>query len=83
MKKKKLKIWIERDNYGSLFLHLAEPEPDQEEHPNEPIPYGEYWYGKEESISIDQNAENVGAMRKLRRGQCAEFDLNCIWERVK
>jgi hypothetical protein len=68
-----MKIWIERDGEDGIYAHIKEPEP---------VPRETFW--RSNSVSITLHGNIAEAFRKrLKKDTVAEFELSCIWERVK
>lgn len=65
-----MKVWVEVNKYGTVQLHTSEPNP-----------YGEYWGST--AFSCVTGEVRSFFMKQIERDTVAEFELNCIWERVK
>ena len=71
-----MKIWVEVDGSGFVYLHTSEPEP---------IPYEMVWEGKKGTTIEFLVGDPLYHFfkKRIKKDTVAEFELNCIWERVE
>ncbi len=69
-----MKVWIEVDGNGFVYLHTSEPEP---------IP--EAWESKKGTTIEFLVGDPLYHFfkKRIKKDTVAEFELNCIWERVE
>ena len=69
-----MKIWIEVTKYETVYMHTVEPNPD---------PNSGHWKSKGwHDIALSGGPRDF-FINRIKKDTVAEFELNCIWERVK
>lgn len=77
-----MKIWIEKDVNGFVYVHPTEPHPNQESDSDKKK--DRYWETKEGDVGIEVIDEQLSSFlsRGMKKDTVAEFKMNCIWERA-
>lgn len=75
-----MKIWIEKDGRGFVYVHPTEPNPggDPDDVTNR------YWETKGGGVGIEVIDSKLSSFlgRGIKKDTVAEFELKCVWERA-
>lgn len=74
-----MKIWIEKDSEGDVFVHPTEPNPAGD--PDDVK--DRYWETKGVRIAVIGSELSSFLSRGMKKDTVAEFRLKCVWERAE